>query len=279
MNVLKMADGLSGLLPQKTKLHLLRFQTGELIGKFKVSSELLPESFHRPTQIDINGALWRVMRAEIVREGSYVWKRLIRLYVQEPENSQSVATHNVPTYAFPIPLFSDTALFDQFTLDLLPEEWRQIEFVPIQKLSIVQEMILGIEAVLDAEDKGTYLKGYDSAFIRESLGQNNLQISLEDFCTVVSGIQSKGKVMMRGELVQNAFALRANDHIYYGIIEGDLIRDLAILKLDYMDDEINTVLEQFGLMLASWCDTRIFLVGKDEEGPQDQSLMEPGSII
>ena len=278
MNVLKMADGLSGLFPQKTILHLLRFQTGELIGKFKVNSELIPESFQRPTQIDVNGAIWRVMKAAIVRDGSYFWKRLVHLYVQEPGNSQSIATHNVPTYAFPSPLPADTALFNEFSVNILPEEWRQLEFVSVKDKLKIKETLKGIENVIDAEDKGTYLRGYDNIFVRESLGQLNLKIPFEDFCTVIKDIQEKGNVIMGGELVQDAFALRTNDHTYYGIIRNGIIMELALEQFDYMDWEINEVLERFGLIFAIWCDPRILMFGNEEEA-QEQPLVGSGDII
>jgi hypothetical protein len=248
MNILKIADGVTGLFPRKIMVTVVDEVSGVVIGSYKAGKESLPEVFDKPMAIELNGVLWRVVKAE------YASGRRLGLWVQEEGYFRS---HNkkwmVPTVSQK-PALGGMRMANDFLIEIGLEEWRQIEFLPAAMQGVVEEEMRLIEK---AAGNGGLL-GYEIVHVRDNIENPLLEIPFHEFYQFVEG-REKGSIELEkmDGILLDGFFIRSNEYLYYGIVENKQIRQLCLEKFDSMDDEATNVITMYNLMMVDWCRGRI----------------------
>jgi len=243
MDILKIADGVTGLFPRKIMVTIVDEVNGVVIGSYKAGKENLPEVFDKPMVIELNGVVWRVVKAE------YSNRRNLSLWVQEEGHFRS---HNkrwmVPTVA-PRPASGGMRIANDFVMEIGLEEWRQVEFLPAEMQEVVEEEMKVIE---DTATKGGLL-GYETVLMRKNTTLHSVNISFYELFQLLEG-KEKGSINLEGVgIVENGFFIRSDEHNFYGIQDGKYIKHLCLQKFDSADDEITKVITHLDLLLADWC--------------------------
>lgn len=68
-------------------------------------------------------------------------------------------------------------------------------------------------------------------------------------------VERKGAIAFSGHagFVENGFAVRSKNYSYYGTLDGDVIKELALERFESVDDEFALVADRFELLLVGWC--------------------------
>lgn len=247
MNILKIADGVTGLFPKKIMVTVVDEVSGVVIGSYKAGKESLPEVFDRPMVIELNGVVWRVVKAE------WLSGKRLDLQVQEEGYFRS---HNkrwmVPTVA-PKPQLGGVRVANDFVMEIGWEEWRQVEFLPAAMQEAVEEEMRVIEEVAG---KGGLL-GYEMAHMRESMKEYSFNVPFYEFYELVQG-KEKGSLRLKGEgTMESGFFVRTDEYVYYGKAENGTIKQLGLMWFEAIDDEVTRVIEEWDLMLVDWWNSKI----------------------
>lgn len=247
MNILKIADGVTGLFPKKILVTVVDEVSGLVVGSYKADKEGLPEVFDRPMTIELNGVVWRVVKAE------WLGGKRLNLTVQEEGYFRS---HNkrwmVPTVA-PKPKLGGVRMANDLVLEIGWEEWRQVEFLPAGMEEIVGEEIRFIEGVARYGN----LLGYETVHMRPDMLKPTLAIPFGNFYELVNGKETESISLKGSETVHGGFLIRSESYVYYGMTENSLIQRLGIQSFEAIDDEITRVLEEWNLMMVDWCSFNI----------------------
>jgi hypothetical protein len=256
MNYLKLFTAASGLFPQKVKVTLIDVTTGNDLGKYKISAELLPVAFNRPVTLEINNIKWRVLNAEPVLADDFLFTKKLRLKVQnaaETDIKQLQFSH--PSICNEQPATGTAGPYTDFMLSVSGADWRQIEFLAAVQLEGVEEASKKIETILNGQPNA--LLGYDQQYIREKALLPNLALPWIEFCTLIKDPILGNIFFDNGGFVENGFAVQSEGYTYYGILENDVIRVLCLTQFDCVDDELMRILSAYGLLLADWCNASI----------------------
>ncbi|WP_145717940.1 hypothetical protein [Chitinophaga japonensis] len=256
MNILKVADGITGLFPRKIAVNIVHAVSGETVATYKADLESLPESFNRPTVMEINGQAWRVTKADPVHMDHVRRRKGLMLHVQKAAQFQTFKSL-VPTRAALLPVAVVPSIAHDSTLTITPDEWRQLEFLPADLQPVVEEEILLIEAVMQRVPDDNALLGYDTVHIRERIGTTPLRIPFDNFYQSVKG-KEKGVVRLDDHaVIEHGFFIRSEHYVYYGVMEGEDIVQLCLRTFDSADDEFSSVVEGWDLVLVDWCGGRV----------------------
>ena len=259
MNILRVAESTSTLFSKKTNITLIDAETGNIISKHNLDSRSLPESFNKPTIINIEDDKWQILKVEILRKGSYLSAPKLLFHVTSPDNFKMGDNFLVPTQQ-PLTEHETTehnTLFRDYTLARSFEQWLQLEFLPIGNTDLIQEANTTIEAILNTPDENNHLLGYSTNYIRNITYKYQLEIAFDDFCAFINPIQ-RGNISLRANsFIQNGFSLQSANYDYYGIVEDGIIRKLAIQTFNYVDDELTDLLAKYELLFIDWCNASI----------------------
>lgn len=247
MKILAVYEGIVGLFPKKVLVTLVHAENGNTIGSHKISTEFLPEVFDRPTVLDMGERSWRVTKAIPFRlEGV----KKITLHVTEP--SAFLGKSLVPTKCDPpvSPLIEGPVTAP--VINISPDDWRQLEFLPVSKLEQIQEQVAIVEGLLEALQEDEGLLGYDTVHERADIADTQLNIPFDEFFQFVNGVESGG---VRG--VADSFMIRSENYCYYGLVKEGMILNICIQGFDSAEDEFAGVVEKYELLLVDWCNGKI----------------------
>jgi hypothetical protein len=239
------------------KVRLIEASDNDLIDEVNLPLSQLPQSFKSFTTMHINDQDWQVVKAEPEEYAEFYRLGELTLWLRPIVRiDPSLIRYSIPTISNELPGVSDSAPFNDFTLMLHEDDWRQIEFLPSILLPAIQEEMADVEAIIFPEDDPNFnsLNGFDKINVRSRIGKYHLSIPLEAFCER-AGITQRGNIAFQGYtgFVKNGFALKGAHYTWYGITEKDLIMDLAIDFFDSKDDEIMQMLRHYDLLMVEWC--------------------------
>lgn len=245
----------------KTRVTFIHALTGKVIGVHKMKPDQLPRSFTKPTSIYVEGAEWRVMRAEPIHAKDFKLDNKLTLHVQEPSSiDPAIVGSNYPTVSNNIPELTVEPLFTDFILDLTKEQWRQLEFFHISFLPIIQEEMLKIEPILSPGEGVNTLIGYKNVHVRAIEMKQRLAVFLHEFCDRIH-VQKKGSIRFTEEgYVKNGIALFSGNYTYYATINSETIEELYLESFDCVDEEFCEIVSSYELLLADWCNTKIIMI-------------------
>lgn len=259
MNYIKIVEGVAGLIPKKVKVVLINANSNEKLGEYKVSEDKLPAIFDKPTVLEIGGKAWRIIRVHILRESSYLFSRKIEIFVESPDLFDPGGRFLIPTKSFSEFTIKKNISGELTGLRLEAEDWRQLEFLPVHQLDLIQQELSYVEAILNPSSGLDRLLGYDAIHTRKDVFDVNLSIPAEAFSSLLP-VEKTGAVEVTGHgTVENSFVFQTDWYSYYGICIDGIIKELAIVFFDCMDDEFASVLNTFGLVLVDWCNARVVL--------------------
>jgi hypothetical protein len=246
------------LFPKKIKVELVDAINSGSFGQVKLSAEQLPASFpaDKETIMHIEGEDWIVDRAEPMNAEEFIKNGKLTLWLKKvlkinPANIR----YSVPTISNELPAFSDNRHFNDFTLTIHEDDWRQMEFVPANELISIQQELTKIEPIIFPDDDPDFDAGNGfSALHVRTIKRTSLAISWEEFIRLIN-VQQQGSLVINGYVgyVQNGFACKTASHTYYGTVSNDRIAELCVDDFDTMDDEINNLLLQYNLLFVCWC--------------------------
>ncbi len=214
------------------KVKLIEALDNDLIGEVKLPFSQLPQSFKTATTLHLNNQDWEVVRAEPEDYSDFYKSGELTLWVKPVVSiDPSLIRYSIPTISNELPGLAGASQFNDFTLTLHEDNWRQIDFLPSGLLSVIQEEMEDVEAIIFPEDDPEFnsLNGFDKIHVRRRIGQHHLSIALEEFCEA-AGVVSKGNIAFQGYdgFVKDGIALKGAHYTWYGIAENDFIKDLAI---------------------------------------------------
>lgn len=239
------------------QVQMIEALSNETIGVVDLKPEQLPASFDKPTTLHLAKQDWEVVKAEPRHATEFTQTRTLTLWLKPVlKMDPSGIRYAIPTISNELPGLSAAPLFDEYTLTLHEDDWRQMEFLPLALLPVIQEEMSRVEEILFPEDDPDFdsTKGFDQIHVRSRLGQKHLSLSLEAFCDT-AGITQKGRIALLGypDYVQQGFALRSPNHSFYGIAEEGVIKELCLAEFDVPDEELVGLLERYDLALVAWC--------------------------
>jgi hypothetical protein len=262
----KALEAVMRMFPKKINV-TFKHVAGHILGECKIYEEHLPEVFKRPLIIEAFGRSWRVLEADPRENKDFVYKRKLSLVVVESERAgEYVPFHFTATIAGSMPEVVESSDYSDFGVDILEEEWRQVEMLPASYLPMVNEEIAVIEGILRPGKGVSVLKGYGTRHMRERIGGGGLNISLEEFCKVVDASKFSSLRFNGSGYVRNGFVLQSAGFTYYGTVVGGVVKDLCVYRFDCADYELFNVLSSFDMMMVHWCKGRIFTSEVSDKG-------------
>lgn len=244
----------------KTKVTFIHAITGKILGTQKVKPEHLPASFNKPTNIEFEGAEWRVLQAKPIHAKEFKVTNKLTLHIQEPASIYPEAIgSDYPTICNNWPELVTEPLFSDSSLDISKDMWRQIEFFPSVTLPFIQEEMIKVETILFPKENVNTLRGYQDMYIRKEIHSESLNISFDEFCKLVY-TTIKGSIKVEEtNFVKNSFVVHSDNYTYYGTIEEDKIKQLCITQYESMDEELCQVCATYDLALVDWCNGKIIM--------------------
>lgn len=260
MNYAKVLDAAMQLFPRKISVTCINGVTGTRIGKYKVGLELLPAAFDKPVTLTIEGHTWRVIHAKPVSADDFSIFKKLTLYVLENEQLQQTSLgYNIPTRHTHKPPLITTPLYSDFTLEIIADEWLQMEFLPVQALPLIQEEMALIDPILSGVNDPNPLLGYKAQHIRNQTAHLGANIPFDAFCASIQ-VQQTGNLRLAGnDFIENGFTLRSHNYEYYGTVENGLITHLCLSRFDCVDDEFSQVVTTWELVLANWINANVIM--------------------
>lgn len=267
----KVLEGFIRLFPKKIKVTFIH-ESGYNIGICKINSDRLPGEFKRPVIIEAFDRRWRVINTVGGENGDYLYTKKLTLEVVEAELVDEMKHgYFKPTIASEMPELVNNNEFEETILELTADNWRQIELLSADIFSTVKEEMEIIQSIRKPGKGVKILSGYNKRYLREKIGAGSNDIQFEELCKLIN-VQRKGAIQFNSDgFVKDGFAVQTDSYIYYGRIQGQVIKDLCIYEFDCADDEIFTVLTKLGLIIADWCKGKILTAEVAEVG-QDIEL-------
>jgi len=263
MNILGVVDSASTLFRKKVRVTLILSETGEKIATEMLDGSQLPERFNKPTLLEINDTLWRVVKFEQLNSGSYFRSAHICLYVISPEHFNSNNKYLIPTHASlsqiktvkdaPLPLKNNT-------ISIAPDEWLQLEFLAIGNLESVQETTSLINEVINPPDGHNNLLGYIYSHKRDTIDKHELEINFDEFLEFLNISNTANLLLANSSFIEGGFSIRSENYTYYGIVNQGIIKKLGITKFDCLDEELNNILLKYNLLFIDWCNASILSI-------------------
>jgi hypothetical protein len=245
-------EALVALIPKIIKVTLVDATNGNELGKHKIPASQLPAIFNKPTTLFIDNTYWRVLDADPVSADDFQFSRKLTLLVVESTQVNGQQLYfDLPTIADQVPATGIYNQVDQFNLQFDIAQWRQVEFLPLSELSVIEETISDIEKILAMQNNA--LRGYQQQCKRIMVKDLSVHIPIHDFYPLLDRPVTGSILLNESMVVQNGFAIRSENHTYYGIMENDSIRNLCMSEFDYADEELMKVLSAFSLTVIDWC--------------------------
>lgn len=253
MNYAKVLDAALTMFPKKVKVTCIDGVTEKPIGKYKVFLQQLPTVFDKPVTLTIDGHEWRVIKAKPHHSDEFsIFKKLTLHVLNKVQLQQAPLGHDLPTRHAIIPSTTTAPLYEQFTINLTPDEWLQMEFLPAAELVKIQEEVAFIDPIILAENGKNPLLGYDTQHVRLQTAHLGVDIPFDAFCASIR-VSKKGNIRIAGnDFVENGFAIQSDNYEYYGTLVNNRITHLSITAFDSVDDEFSQLVSTWDLVLVNW---------------------------
>jgi hypothetical protein len=237
--------------------------TGDIISISEMKQEQLPEAFDEPATMQVADKEWQIVKADPVYNKDFSASKKLVLHLRSIEYIDPLNIRfSIPTISNDLPLVVDHPLFHDFALDLHEDDWRQIEFFPLQLLPEIQREMTKVEAILFPDNDASTLAGYDTIHVRK-IDRQHITIPFKDFCEQIT-VREKGALTLKfadySGFVQDGFALRSDNYTYYGTMKDGIINELCLQQFDQADDEFSNIAARYGLALVIWCRGQITTV-------------------
>jgi hypothetical protein len=246
------------------RVQFIDANTQEKIGIADMKEEQLPLSFIKPTTMHLKNEEWQVVKAEPEDAFQFKETKQLTLWLSKFEHiDPNKIRFSIPTISNETPQLTTGNIASDFEITLHEDDWRQIELLPLTLLPTIQEEMSAVEAILFPDDETETKNGFDKIHVRTKIGTSHLNISFDEFCNVINASQ-KGTVKIASVegtgYVQNGFAIKSANYIYYGTLKNDFIKEMCLQSFESMDDEMSLVCSKYNLVMVVWCEGQITTV-------------------
>ncbi|SFN88611.1 hypothetical protein SAMN05428949_3747 [Chitinophaga sp. YR627] len=235
------------LFPKKINVTFVDATSNQILSKRKILKDDLPEVFDKPTVLTLDGEPWQVITANPVSGDDFHYSKKLTLTIQrkidfDNTNQRSLVPTSSGTLPVVVPgIYSETIHVNQ---------WMQLQFLSIELMPVIETDLGAITQILEI---GNNLVGYPSSYIRDNIPLLSVHIPMNEFCDVVS-VSSRGTLGIDSQgVIHSSFVIHSHSHVYYGIVDNDIITALCLRDFEYVDDEFSLLVEKFQLVLVDWC--------------------------
>lgn len=168
---------------------------------------------------------------------------------------------SLPTVSDERPTITNLPPYPDFTISLSGNDWRQAEFININKLRAVGEEVDEIIQILINHSKETDegVRSFDHHHVRHMVGQADLFIPLFELKGLLRS-HVVGSIAFDGHpgFVKNGFALHTLSATYYGQEENGVVKSLGVIGVgEGAAKEIRRIIKSFNLIFVQWCNCNI----------------------
>ncbi|MDR3710139.1 MAG: hypothetical protein P4L33_17735 [Capsulimonadaceae bacterium] len=253
---------LFGRKPAKVTVRLIDLTTGKAVGKTQVEAPDLPPTWETVPLITL-GEEWQILDAQPLLAPEAIKAGLVDLIVRRNIAEGEGALYAEPSIAGSLaPILAGSSKAGVRRYQLLPEHWRQVEFVSTENQKVIDENLTAIRDILEnhaVED------GFDKRHIRAGLDAPiaaTARISLDEFtATFEDDVDLMDGVAYLGVpgLIEGGFAFTsASLTQYIGYERDGVIAALAIGGIgshDYDSPEVQGLADfafDHNLTLVEW---------------------------
>ncbi|UYQ92865.1 hypothetical protein MKQ68_22555 [Chitinophaga horti] len=238
--------------------------TGQTLGTSSLSPDQLPESFEIPTTLKLGGHNWQVQEADPVTADIFLKTRQLTLMLKRLEevNPQELF-FSLPTISNIVPPVEGWQPYPGFVIQLTDDDWRQSEFINIDKLSLIGSEMDEVKAIRihESREVDNGLRIFKKIHVRERIGEPQLFIALYELKNLLK-TKDVGSISFSGYpgFVKNGFAINTANSCFYGIEENGVVKTLCMHAFnENASREMERVKKAFHLVFVEWCNCNILL--------------------
>jgi hypothetical protein len=167
----------------------------------------------------------------------------------------------LPTVSDERPPMTNLPAYPDFTVTLSGNDWRQAEFININKLCAVGEEMDEIKDVRinHSREFAEGVRRFHRSYTRRQVGPAELFIPLFELKTFLRS-HIIGSIAMEEQpgFVRQGFALSTAAGCYYGLEENGVVKSLCIHRITHAaEKEIPRLVRKFSLIYVNWCSCAI----------------------
>ncbi len=243
----------------KIKVQFIDNFTGQTIGVSEMKAEQLPETFSVATTMHIKENDWTVEEAIPENSFEFIKTKSLVLKMRKVEymNPKDIL-FTLPTISNELPETTGSALFSDFEISIIEDDWRQNEFLNRSSFPLVDIEISKIKYILANNSKEVEINfhAFDKCHVRDTIGEPKLILDFNKLMEILK-TDKIGCVKINNQYVKNGFSLKTGFTTYYGTVENNKVTQFCILNFtDTTIEEINKIIKPFDLIFINWyhCD-------------------------
>ncbi|GEP95166.1 hypothetical protein [Chitinophaga cymbidii] len=168
---------------------------------------------------------------------------------------------SLPTVSDERPIMTNLPAYPDFTVTLSGDDWRQAEFINIDKLCTVGEEMDEIKDIRINHSKSTAdgLRSFLRLHVRRRIGAAELFIPLFELKALLRS-HTVGSIAFESHpgFVKNGFALSTPFGFYYGLEENGVVKSLALHNgHETAERDIRRIMWSYHLLFVQWCHCNI----------------------
>jgi hypothetical protein len=254
---------------EKIRVQFIDCSTGNIVGISNMTAGQLPATFSIETKMTILGSEWQVEEAIPVNSVDFIKTKSLILKLNKIEKiNTSNIVFSIPTVSNEFPVFSETALFNDFQVSINDDDLRQYEFLNRSVLPLIDIEVKKISDIIENYSQSFSEGGivFTKCHARDIIGYPDLNINFKELKDVL-GVTSVGKITIYGYdgFVLNNIALTTADTTFYGTLnsETNAVTQLGISSFsENTINEIENIITKFELVFVNWCQCEI-ITGND----------------
>jgi len=151
---------LFGRKPASVSIRLIELTSGRAIGKTAMAQSDLPECWETVPTFTF-GEEWQLLEAQPMRRDDVIKAGHVDLIVRRPVVAGDGTIYSEPTISGNVAsILAGSSKAGVKRYQLVPEDWRQVEFVSVSLQGVIDENLSAIRAILDdaVEEEGYTLR-------------------------------------------------------------------------------------------------------------------------
>ena len=133
------------------------------------------------------------------------------------------------------------------------DDYRQIEFLNLTSQSLVEQELIGINAIWENQSKKNEdYTLFKKCHVRSTIGSPNLTISIDELKSILKTSNS-GQVIINGQKLNNGFSIKTPYTTYFGTFINSQVTELCIANMtEESINEIKNLNKTFDLIFVNW---------------------------
>jgi len=246
------------------RVQFIDYSTEKVIGVSDMLLEQLPATFALQTKMTLADSEWQVQEAFPQNSEDFIKSKKLTLKLSKIETiNTSDVVFSIPTISNEFPVFSDTALFNDFEVSINDDDLRQYEFLNRSALPLIEIEVEKINDILEnySQPLGENGTVFTKCHARDIIGEPELNINFNDLKDVL-GVSAVGKITIYGYdgFVLNNIVLITSNTTFYGTLNSqtNTVTQLGISSSsENTINEIENIIAKFELVFVNWCQCEI----------------------